>query len=390
MDNTGDIRILSICTGYAGLELALERIFPAACFKVVAVEIESYACANLVAKAEEGKLALEAVYPDVRSLPAAKFRGCFDIVIAGYPCQPFSNAGLQRGRSDPRHLWPVIREILQEVRPQIAIFENVRGHVRLGLLDVLRDLRELGFACECGIFSAAELGASHRRERLFILAHSQQFRQPGRSGRGDNGKRQVCPDIAKGREIRGNPEECRPVMANSDGKGYKSNGSCGQSNPQRRQVQNGQTTGSGEVSEAMAYPDSQRQQTEPAVRPEKYQSDSCGKGQNPLAHTVCDDEREIPSERWQPVIGRQFMFDGDKWPAPPGCEQYWWEKPRVVKSRMGGADDGPGCWVDRIRLLGNGVVPQCGEKAIRYLMTKLELSRKGRLERDISVPENID
>ncbi len=309
MDNTRDIRILSICTGYAGLELAFERIFPAAGFKIVAVEIESYACANLVAKAEEGKLALEAVYPDVRSFPAEKFRGCFDIVIAGYPCQPFSNAGLQRGRSDPRHLWPVIREILSEVRPQIAFFENVRGHVRLGLLDVLRDLRELGFTCECGIFSAAELGASHRRERLFILAHSQQFRQSGGTGRDNKGKWSVCPDITKGSEIWGNSQECRPVMAHTDGKRYQSNGSSGQSNSQRRQEQNGQITG------------------------------SC-----------------------------------DIWPAPPGCVQYWWERPRVVKSRMGGADDGPGCWVDRIRLLGNGVVPQCGEKAFRYLMGKLNLN----------------
>ena len=82
MDNPKELTVLSLCSGYGGIELGLSRAL-ANPLRVVAVEIEAYALANLAAKAEEGKLAIEAMYPDLRSFPAKRFRGCFDIVIGG-------------------------------------------------------------------------------------------------------------------------------------------------------------------------------------------------------------------------------------------------------------------------------------------------------------------
>jgi DNA (cytosine-5)-methyltransferase 1 len=93
-----------------------------------------------------------------------------DILCGGYPCQPFSNAGLRKGTDDERHLWPFIAGALRVLRPRIAIFENVAGHLRLGFDTVLADLAALGFDAEWALVRAEEVGAPHRRERLFIYA----------------------------------------------------------------------------------------------------------------------------------------------------------------------------------------------------------------------------
>jgi DNA (cytosine-5)-methyltransferase 1 len=95
-----------------------------------------------------------------------------DIVSAGYPCQPFSNAGKRLGNKDPRHLWPHVRRILAETAAPFLFVENVQGHVSLGLESVWNDLQAMGYAVEAGIFSAAEVGATHIRKRLFLLAYA--------------------------------------------------------------------------------------------------------------------------------------------------------------------------------------------------------------------------
>ena len=95
-----------------------------------------------------------------------------DILTAGYPCQPFSNAGLRKGANDPRHLWPTIKEIISRLRPSIVILENVRGHLTLGFKEVLQDLTQIGYDARWQIVRASDAGAPHRRERLFVIAYS--------------------------------------------------------------------------------------------------------------------------------------------------------------------------------------------------------------------------
>ncbi len=176
MDNPNDITVLSLCTGYGGLELGLHRALGRP-LRVVAVEIEAFAEANLVAKAEEGKLAIEALYPDLKTFPAGRFSGCFDFILAGYPCSPFSVAGNQQGESDPRHLWPYIREHIKTIRPLFVFCENVFGHVQLGFDEVYRSLAGMGYSVESVLCSAAELNGSFTGRRLFFMATANSLRK---------------------------------------------------------------------------------------------------------------------------------------------------------------------------------------------------------------------
>jgi site-specific DNA-cytosine methylase len=160
---------LSLCTGYSGIERGLELAGEA--LNVLAhVEIEAFAIANLVAKMEEGKLAPSPIWTNLKTLPVEPFRDRVDLITGGYPCQPFSAAGKRAGTDDPRHLWPYIREIIESVRPVRCFFENVEGHISLGLREVISDLEGLGYKTAWGIFSASEVGAPHRRKRVFIMA----------------------------------------------------------------------------------------------------------------------------------------------------------------------------------------------------------------------------
>lgn len=179
MDNTHQLpTVLSLCTGYGGIERGLELAGFA--HRVIAhVEIEAFAVANLVAKMEEGKLVPAPVWTDLKTLPAQCFRDRVDVLTGGYPCQPFSAAGKRRGAEDPRHLWPYIKRHVETIRPVRCLFENVEGHINLGLREVLGDLESLGYKTTWGVFSAVEVGAPHQRKRVFIMAHTDSLRLQG-------------------------------------------------------------------------------------------------------------------------------------------------------------------------------------------------------------------
>lgn len=172
MDSAKELQtVVSLCSGYGGLERGLE--LAGVSHRVLSyVEIEAFACANLVAKMEENQLDPSPVWTNVKTFPAHLFRDCIDVLLGGYPCQPFSYAGNQRGEDDPRHLWPYIRDIISVARPRVCFFENVDGHITKGLRDVLEDLEGLRYRATFGVFSAEECGAPHQRKRVFIMAHS--------------------------------------------------------------------------------------------------------------------------------------------------------------------------------------------------------------------------
>jgi len=112
-----------------------------------------------------------------------------DILTAGYPCQPFSLSGARRGFQDDRHIWPHILSIVQGKRPTWCVFENVYGHISLGLDEVLSDLEREGFAARPFIVPACGVDAPHRRDRLWIIARNVAHAN-GQRGRGGNAKRQ--------------------------------------------------------------------------------------------------------------------------------------------------------------------------------------------------------
>ena len=170
MDTTKPVTHISLCAGYGGIDLGLKRAIPN--LRTIAFsEIEAFACANLVAKMEAGCLDAAPIWTDVKTFPWEEFRGKVDILSGGYPCQPFSAAGKRLGKDDSRHLWPWIADGIRVCRPAVCFFENVEGHISLGLREVIGELEEIGYRATWGVFSAAEVGAPHQRKRVFILAH---------------------------------------------------------------------------------------------------------------------------------------------------------------------------------------------------------------------------
>jgi DNA-cytosine methyltransferase len=170
MDTSQTITHISLCAGYGGIDIGLKRAIPN--LRTIAFsEIEAFACANLVSKMEKGLLDAAPIWTNLKTFPWAEFRGKVDILSGGYPCQPFSAAGKRLGTEDPRHLWPFIANGIRLMQPKLCFFENVEGHISLGLRAVIEELGSLGYKTTWGIFSASEVGAPHQRKRVFIMAH---------------------------------------------------------------------------------------------------------------------------------------------------------------------------------------------------------------------------
>lgn len=95
-----------------------------------------------------------------------------DIICGGFPCQPFSIAGKQQGKDDNRYLWPEMLRVISEVRPRWVIGENVTGIINLALDEVLTSLEDEGYKTEIFIIPACAVNAPHRRDRVWIVAHT--------------------------------------------------------------------------------------------------------------------------------------------------------------------------------------------------------------------------
>ena len=178
MDTTKAITHLSLCSGYEGIGLGLRRVLPNL-REIAYVEREGFPVANLVAKMEAGELDAAPVFTDVKTFPYRRFRGCVDICSFGFPCQPFSAAGKRQATEDPRHLFPYIADGIRECQPRIVFGENVQGILSCKTGDgepvlqyVLRELEAMGYRATAGIFSAEEVGAPHQRKRVFIMGYA--------------------------------------------------------------------------------------------------------------------------------------------------------------------------------------------------------------------------
>lgn len=115
-------------------------------------------------------------YDDIIKTDFSKHRGEVDIITGGFPCQPFSTAGKRKGTDDPRHLWPRMLEVIRDVSPSWVVGENVRGIVNWsqGMVfeQVQVDLESLGYSVTPFILPACGIGAPHKRDRVWFVAHS--------------------------------------------------------------------------------------------------------------------------------------------------------------------------------------------------------------------------
>ena len=241
---------------------------------------------------------------DVKELandPDRFISGRVDILTAGYPCQPFSVAGNQRGTEDPRHIYPYISRIVAHKRPTWCVFENVYGHVSLGLDEVLNDLEGQGYSTRPFIVPASAVNAPHKRDRLWIIARN---------------------------------------MADTEGRKSRE-----QTEWQRGEGVGGGSSDSGgnkkERSEAMAYTDNEGSQRR------------LSGGQ---------------SEGWQGELG----YSGRSSSAHRQPEKDFW----AVEPSVGRVAHGIPRRVDRLKGLGNAIVPQIAQKIGETILKLEKLNEK--------------
>lgn len=108
-------------------------------------------------------------YGDVRNVPGSAAAW---LVTGGFPCQPFSYSGEQRGTDDDRYLWPEMAEIVKHVRPTWLLAENVLGIVNMGIDQIFDDLAHIGYSATALVIPALAVDARHRRDRVWIVGHS--------------------------------------------------------------------------------------------------------------------------------------------------------------------------------------------------------------------------
>lgn len=156
---------------------------------------------------------------DIRTLTKEDFLArtglrTVDIISGGFPCQPFSVAGKQKGREDDRYLWPEMRRVIAELEPRWVVGENVPGILRIAAKDVIADLESLGYHVLLLDFEAAAVGAFHRRERIAFVANRNDYGQSAAQERGSVDAR--VRGSAQGQEQAGESAGLRAVGEHED------------------------------------------------------------------------------------------------------------------------------------------------------------------------------
>lgn len=208
------IHTIGLCSGVGMLEEAVRAAFEffgidskTVCY----VEREAFAVSTLIKNMESGILDDAPIWSDITTFDGAAWRGKVDCITAGFPCQPHSVAGKRKGTDDERWLWQDIARIIRDVSPRFVFLENVRGLLSSGgFTPVITSLVGIGFNIEWGVLSASAVGASHKRERVFILAYRDCLR-----------KQQ--PQRAK-REVRGRISHSSKELADTNSKRLKTDG----------------------------------------------------------------------------------------------------------------------------------------------------------------------
>jgi DNA (cytosine-5)-methyltransferase 1 len=198
---------LSLFSGGAIGEVVFKEIIPG--YRTVGyVEIKTY-CRDIIrARIRDGILDDAPIFDDIltfNSQFAKMYAGKVDFISGGFPCTPFSVAGLRLGAADERNMWPATRDAISIIRPRYILLENVPGLFVHGYIRrIFGDLAEMRYDCEWDVVGASDVGAPHRRKRVWILAHATQRRNHGRENgimeQAKSGRQSVNPTISLGCE----------------------------------------------------------------------------------------------------------------------------------------------------------------------------------------------
>jgi DNA (cytosine-5)-methyltransferase 1 len=364
------LSVLSLCAGVGGLDLGIRMAQPNArtvCF----VEIEAFACEILATRMEDKTMDEAPIWTDLRTFDGKPWRGLVDCITAGYPCQPFSVAGKQKGKDDPRHLWPDVFRVVQEISPRLCFFENVPGHLRLGFEQVHDDLSSLGYCVKAGLFSAAEVGASHKRERLFILAYRESDRTDGWLSH----LQEIQRTIGCGHAIEPS-RSSETYVADSESivcERPKQKGNTGEQSEMPSGSFNSELGNTEHIGSSALTQSRSNEETDGAERSESrknapQQSERADQLANAdSVGTEISPERQFSTEQRPDINGDPIA------PFPPGSNGDWDEISTSLKPAICRMADGLANRVDRIRACGNGVVPL----AAAYAWATLTTTRNG-------------
>lgn len=169
------MRHLDLFSGIGGFALAADRVWPG--IEHTFVEIDPF-CQAVLRK----HWPKASIHGNIHEYEDTKH---FDILSGGFPCQPFSQAGQRKGTADDRYLWPAMFAVIGRTLPRWVIAENVRGLVTwsegLVLEKCCTDLESIGYEVQPIIIPACAVGAPHRRDRVWIVAHARHAEPPGRN-----------------------------------------------------------------------------------------------------------------------------------------------------------------------------------------------------------------
>ena len=199
--------VISLYSGGGGLDIGFKLAVPNA-RTVCYVEREISSVAVLVKGIENKYLDDAPIWSDSSTFDGNPWFGKVDWIIGGFPCQPWSVAGERKGKEDERWLWDDIKQIIMSVRPKGLFLENVPGLITgHGIDTILGELSEMGFNAEWGSVRAGDIGATHRRERVFILGNT------------DNNDEPKLPRNEYGKEKQSEPRQSSKYVGNTDSKG---------------------------------------------------------------------------------------------------------------------------------------------------------------------------
>ena len=282
---------------------------------VCAVEWEFYPASILCARQNDGFLPSFPIWDDVQTFDGKPWRGIVDVVSGGFPCQDISAAGKGGGIEAERSgMWKHMARIIGEVRPKYAFVENSPMLTSRGLGTVLADLASLGFDAEWGVLSAADVGANHKRERIWICAK-----------RNDVFSHSELHSFGWREQFKESIEETDGTMANS-----------------RRKLR------------------SKRNSTELDTKKEIRSSSaihnkSSSQGQLCNANSKNVERQRQESIRIESKLGN-FGSSG------------WWE----TEPNVGRVANGVAASMDRLKAIGNGQVPLCAATAFELLRKRLD------------------
>ena len=430
VDTNKQITHLSLCSGYEGIGIGLRAIFPTL-REVAMVEREGFACANLAQKMQNGSIHEAPIFTDVKTFPYRRFLGKVDIISGGFPCQPFSHAGRREGVDDPRHIFPYIRDGIRDCQPRIVFLENVEGIIsaKTGegesvLKYVLRELEGLGYRATAGIFSAEEVSATHRRKRVYILGIRNELGNTTSNGREQRQFSKNTIAASESQIERGNGK-----AGQTERRLQESKGRCDELAHRERSRMRGRRSGQKRRDDIKGIQSDEAERNKLWGEVEGCSNTSRRKGvADDTSEGLESDSRnelgKAESQRQAKGNERRTSFGGLSrrvWPARPSQRQHEWEEPRVtnvgnakgkpsssknngrkpsassdqgqiesrggnsgslrksdgqVESRLGGTNDGIASRLDanrtdRLRLLGNGVVPQTATKAFLTLINRI-------------------